>query len=159
MQPANAMFALRQALFETERLLREGIPEQAFEETRRFLLNYSKLWTQDASRRLGYAIDGLVYGKELIAELARRLPKMKKADVDRAVRKHLSARQWAAALVTPRAGEVRDRLLAGGPTPIVYDTAGTPPEILREDAMIERLPLAVSAEATTVRPIESMFAR
>ena len=104
--------------------MRDGIPLQAFEETRQFLLNYSRLWTQDASRRLGYAIDGQVYGKELIAELARRLPRMTKADVDRAVRKHLSLRHWAAALVTPRAGEVRELLLQGAPTPIVYDTRG-----------------------------------
>jgi zinc protease len=158
-QPANALFALRQAIHETERLIREGIPRQAFEETRRFLLNYSRLWTQDASRRLGYAIDGLVYGKELIAELARRLPRMTKADVDRAVRKHLQLRHWAAALVTPRAGEVRDLLLQGVPTPVVYDTAGTSPEILQEDEVIEKVPLPVSGGATTVRPVESMFAR
>jgi zinc protease len=158
-QPANALFALRQAIHETEKLVREGIPAQAFEETRRFLLNYSRLWTQDASRRLGYAIDGLVYGKELITELSRRLPAMTKADVDRAVRKHLTPRHWAAALVTPRAEQVREQLLQGSPTPIVYDTGGTPPEILEEDQVIEKLPLPVFAPTTTVRPVELLFAR
>ena len=46
-----------------------------FEATRSFLLNYSKLWVQTLSRRLGYAMDGQFYGREdLVTELAERLP-------------------------------------------------------------------------------------
>ena len=48
-----------------------------FEATRSFLLNYSKLWVQTLSRRLGYAMDGAFYGRDdLVTELARRLPKL-----------------------------------------------------------------------------------
>jgi hypothetical protein len=78
--------------------------------------------------------------------------------VDRAVRKHLSSRQWVAAIVTGDAGEVRRRLLSGEPTPIVYDTQGTPPEVLQEDARIESYTLPVSERATTVVPVDAMFA-
>jgi zinc protease len=155
--PANTAFALRQALFETDKLIREGIPPAAFEATRSFLLNYSNLWAQDVSRRLGYAIDGLIYGKDLVAELKERLPRMKKADVDRAVRKHLSIKKLAIAIVSDKGQALKDTLLAGEPTPIVYDTKDTPPEVVKEDKLIERFPLGLAASRTTVVPVDEMF--
>ncbi|HEY5283445.1 MAG TPA: pitrilysin family protein, partial [Polyangia bacterium] len=85
--PASAGFAIREAIYETDRLIHDGIPAAGFEATRAFLLNYVNLWAQDGSRRLGYAIDASIYGKDVIAELKTRLPKMTKDDVDRAVRK------------------------------------------------------------------------
>jgi zinc protease len=155
--PENTAFALRQALYETDKLIREGIPAAGFEATRTFLLNYANLWAQDVSRRLGYAIDAMVYGKDLITELKTRLPKMKKADVDRAVRKHLSAKNLAIAIVSDNAEALRDTLLAGKPTPIVYDTKDTPPDVLKEDKAIERFPLPISGSRTRVVPVDEMF--
>jgi zinc protease len=40
------------ALYETDKLIREGHPQAGFEATKKFLENYSNLWAQDASRRL-----------------------------------------------------------------------------------------------------------
>ena len=51
--------------FPSDKLIREGIPQAGFDTTRTFLANYSNLWAQDVSRRLGFAIDGIVYGKDL----------------------------------------------------------------------------------------------
>ena len=88
--PDKSVFALRAALWELDRLIERGISPQDFEATRTFLLNYSKLWVQTLSRRLGYAIDGEFYGrKDLVAELAERLPKLTVDQVNAAVRKHL----------------------------------------------------------------------
>ena len=71
----KAVFALRAALWELDRLVEKGMSPSDFEATRSFLLNYSKLWVQTLSRRLGYAIDGQFYGrKDLVTELAERLP-------------------------------------------------------------------------------------
>jgi zinc protease len=156
-QPQNAGFALRAAMYETDKLWREGIPQKGFEETRQFLLNYSRLWSQDASRRLGYAIDAAVYGKDLVAELQARLPKMKKADVDRAIKKHLTPRDWAAAIVASKAEELKKTLLAGSPTPIVYDTKGTPEQVISEDKLIEKFPLPISEKQITIVPVEQIF--
>jgi len=52
--PKNAHFAIRQAMRELDRLVRDGLSEEDFIATRDFLLNYSRLWVQTASRRLGY---------------------------------------------------------------------------------------------------------
>jgi zinc protease len=157
--PANTGFALRQALYETDKLIREGIPAAGFEATRNFLLNYANLWAQDVSRRLGYAIDGLIYGKDLVAELKERLPRMKKADVDRAVRKHLSIKRLSIAIVSDKAEELQKTLLSPAATPIVYDTKDTPPEVVKEDKAIESFPLGLTAAHTTVVPVDRMFDR
>jgi zinc protease len=155
--PANTGFALRQALYETDKLLREGIPAAGFEATRTFLLNYANLWAQDVSRRLGYAIDAQVYGKDLVAELKARLPKMKKADVDRAVRKHLSLKNLSIAIVSEKGEALRETLLSGKPTPIVYDTKDTPPEVMKEDKVIEKFPLNLKPAKVKVVAVEKMF--
>jgi zinc protease len=155
--PHNALFALRQALFETDRLVRDGIPEQGFEDTRQFLMNYRLLWVQDADRRLGYAVDGALVGRELVDELGRRLPTMTRADVNRAIRKYLGINGLTVAIVTSNGEAVRDALTSGKPSPIVYDTPGTPEVILAEDRLIETFPLAVSPERIHVVPASALF--
>ncbi|MEZ4269069.1 MAG: pitrilysin family protein [Myxococcota bacterium] len=157
--PHNALFALRQALYETDRLVRDGIPEQGFEDTRQFLMNYRLLWVQDADRRLGYAVDGALVGREIVEELGRRLPSMTREDVDRVIRKYLGISGLTVAIVTSNGAAVRDALIAGKPSPIVYDTAGTPEAILAEDRVIEAFPLAVSPERIQVRPASELFER
>ena len=155
--PQNSLFALRAALYHTDKLIRDGIPAAGFEATKTFLLNYANLWTQDVSRRLGYAMDGVIYGKDLIGELQARLPKMKKADVDRAVRKHLSVSNLAIAIVAEDGAALQAKLLSGQPTPITYDTEGTPLEVLAQDRLIERYRLPVAKTAVRVVPVDDLF--
>ena len=157
--PQNALFALRGAVYYTRQLIKNGIPEEGFQSTKRFLMSYADLWTQDVSRRLGYAIDAAVYGKDLVKELKARLPKMKKADVDRAIRKHLQMDDFSVAIVTDKAAAVKARLLDGKPTPIIYDTAGTPPAILEEDKLIEKEPLPLGPDAVRIVSVDQMFER
>ena len=130
-----------------------------FEATRSFLLNYSKLWVQTLSRRLGYAMDGQFYGRDdLVTELADRLPKLTVEQVNAAVRRHLK---------TPGL-EGRDRhpatpprcatlLTSGKPTPITYDTQGTPEDVLAEDKLIAAFPL--KDVSVKIVPVEEMFER
>jgi len=157
--PQNSLFALRAALYETDKLIREGIPEAGFQATKTFLTNYSNLWAQDVSRRLGYAIDGVVTGKDLVTELQARLPKMKKADVDRAIKKHLSTDGLSIAIVAgaDTGQSLADKLVSGAPTPITYDTAGTPDDILAEDKTIEKFPVPIAKENVRVVPVGQMF--
>jgi zinc protease len=155
--PHNALFALRAALFETDRLVRDGIPQAGFEATRIFLTNYSNLWAQDASRRLGFAIDAVITGKDVVKELQARLAKMKKADVDRAVRKHLGLDGLSIAIVAEKGQEVADMLASGAATGITYDTAGTPPDVVAEDDLIKRFVLPIEKDAITVVPVDKMF--
>jgi zinc protease len=154
----KAVFALRAALWELDRLVNKGMNPAEFEATRSFLLNYSKLWMQTLSRRLGYLSDGGFYGrKDLVAELAERLPKITVDQVNAAVRKHLKPAGMKIAIVAQNADEIRDILSANKPSPLNYDTQGTPEDVLAEDKDIAVFPLRdVSVK---IVPVEQMFER
>ncbi len=129
-----------------------------FEATRTFLLNYSKLWVQTLSRRLGYAMDANFYGcKDLVAEMADRLPKLTADEVNAAVRRHLAAPGMKVAIVARDAAALRELLTSGKPTPLVYDTAGTPADVLAEDKEIAAFPL--KDLSVRIVPVERMFER
>lgn len=154
----DTAFALRGALWELDRLVEHGMSEEDFEATRSFLLNYSKLWVQTLPRRLGYAMDGAFYDrKDLVTELAERLPKLTAKQVHDAVRKHLKSSGMKVAIVTKDAKALRAVLESGKPTPITYDTQGTPEDVLTEDKTIAAYPL----KDVTVKivPVEEMFER
>jgi zinc protease len=135
-------FALRAALWELDRLVSRGMTQSEFEATRTFLLNYSKLWVQTLSRRLGYTMDGEFFGsKDLVAEMADRLPKLTAQQVNAAVRKYLKTAGMKVAIVARDATALRGLLTSDKPTPLVYDTEGTPADILAEDKEIAAFPL------------------
>jgi zinc protease len=154
----KAGFALRAALWEFDRLLKDGMSQADFEATRTYLLNYSKLWVQTLSRRLGYTMDGSFYDREdLVAELARRLPKLTVEQVNAAVRKHLSSPGFKVVIVTRDAEALARTLKNNDPTPITYDTQGTPEDVLKEDKAIAGFPLRdVSVK---IVPIADIFQR
>jgi zinc protease len=159
--PGHAHFAIRQAIGELRKLIRDGITESAFEETRDFLIHYAKLWAQTPSRRLGYAMDGAFYGtKSLLDELDARLPEMTAADVNAAVRRHLSAGRLHIAVVAGEDGAPAfvDALAANAASPITYDTA-TKPEVLLADAAIAITPLPISRQRCRIVPADQMFER
>jgi zinc protease len=155
--PADkAVFSLRAALWELDRLVEHGMTQEEFEATRSYLLNYSKLWMQTQSRRLGYTIDGEFYGRrDLVRELAEGLPKLTVEAVNRAVRKHLKSDGFKVAIVAQDAAALRDMLTTGKPSPITYDTKGTPDDILAEDKTIAAFPLKVVS--VRIVPVEQMF--
>jgi zinc protease len=159
--PAHAHFAIRQVIGELRRLVDDGLTAEAFDETRSFLLHYSKLWVQTPSRRLGYAMDGAFYGtKSLVDELEDRLARMTVDDVNAAVKRHLSAENLDLAVVADpeRAPAFVDALASNAPSPITYETE-TKPEVLAEDRAIAVLRLPVDRARCRIVPAESMFER
>jgi zinc protease len=152
----KAAFALRAALWELDRLVTDGMSEADFQATRNYLLNYSKLWVQTLSRRLGYKMDGTFYDREdLVSEIARRLPKLTAAEVNAAVRRHLKAPGIKVAIVTKDAQALAQILKSNTPSPIAYDTEGTPEDVLKEDKAIASFPL--KDVKVKVVPVEAMF--
>ena len=76
-----------------------------------------------------------------------------------AVRKHLTLGGLSISIVADKAQALADKLASDAPTPITYDTAGTPPDILAEDKIIEKFPIPLSKDAVHVVPVEQMFER
>ncbi len=153
----NAHFALRQAVRELHRLVDDGMTQAAFEASREFLLNYSKLHVQTTSRRLGYLLDARFYGSDyLLDEIQRRLPALTVDDVNAAIRRYLQYDDLAVAIVTSEAEAFRDRLLANEPSPPTYNAAITD-AIREEDEEIVSFPLLINPDRVRVMPVEEMF--
>jgi zinc protease len=154
----NALFALRQALRELKMLVDAGLSEKDFEASRKFVLNYSRLWTQGLSRRLGYQMDSEFYGtKFFIDRVQEELPRLKAADVNAAVKRHLTASNLAVAIVTADAAAMKETLLSGKATPITYQTPTTDEAQLKEDKEIESFPLALNRERVRVVKAQELF--
>ena len=153
----NAMFALRQAVRELDLLVERGLSQDDFEVTREYLINYSKLYVQTTSRRLGYAMDSLFYGTEFfVDEIRRRLELLTVDEVNAALRRHLQATNLAVAVVTRDAVAFRDEILSGTSSSVTYNTE-VGEAILAEDGVIKSYPLTIKRDQVRVVQVDEMF--
>ena len=155
--PANAHMALRIAVHELERLVRDGISESDFQATRNYLMKNVFLLTATQDQQLGYALDSEWYGTgEFTAALRERLGRLTRDDVNRAIRSHLSAKDLAVVIIAKDAEGLRQALLADAFSPITYD-GEKPADLLAEDKVIGARKLAVRAEAIRITPVDEVF--
>ena len=153
----NGVFALRAALYEYDKLVRDGISKEAFETTREFLGKFANVLTQTQSARLGYALDSRYYGiPDYGAHLKAQLAKLTLADVNAAIRRHLKSDRMRIVLVTKNAGAIRDAIVKNGSSPITYNSP-KPKQILDEDKLIEAYRVNVKPEDIVVVPVAQIF--
>ncbi len=154
-EPQNGMFALRGALYELDKLVREGIPKEEFEGTRQFLSKFVNLLTQTQSALLGYTIDSKYYGTpEFNSYVKGALARLTLDDVNRAIKKHLRASDLDVVVVTKDAQAMKDAIVSGAPSSITY-LSPKPKEILEEDKIIGRYELDTSS--VDVVPADTVF--
>jgi zinc protease len=155
--PDDAQFALRAALWQLAKLHDQGLTREDFDLTRNFLLNYTKLWVQDLSARLGVHMDSVWYGMPYyIDEIDTRLRRLTLNDVNRAARTYLSPDSFAAVIVTDHAAQLQDRLEKESPSPKTYNSQ-VAPEVLADDKAIAAV--KVMPAKIEVAPVEKMFER
>jgi zinc protease len=151
-------FALRLAMFELERLTRDGMTQEEFDRTRTFLKHYSKLWAQDQNRRLGYLMDSQFYGiDDFIGTLPARLDALTLDQVNAAIRKHLDARNLRVAVITTGADEFLKNLINNEPSPISYEGEGIEGDVLAEDKVVSAYKISVNREASKIVDADEMF--
>ena len=156
-EPPTAMFALRLALFELNKLVNEGVPADAFERTRNYLGKNVNLLTKTKQAELGYKIDSLYYGiPDYGTFLKNALLKLTVEDVNKAVKKHLRADRLQIVIVADDVDAISKQLLSGAPSPMEYNSP-KPDEILEEDKKVERYPIPVKPEWIKVVPVSSVF--
>lgn len=156
-EPATAHFALRLALWELDKLIREGIPPEEFEQARRYLTKYVNLLLKTKDAELGYAIDSLYYGTpDYLSYVRDGINKLTLDEVNAAIRRHLRTRDLYIVGVTARASELADRLASEAPSPMRYN-APKPPELLREDKEVERFRLGIDRANIRIVPVEQVF--
>ena len=157
--PVNAHMALRIAIHELDRLIREGMSKEDFERTRGYLMKNVYVMTATQNQQLGYALDSRWYGiGEFTGYMRDRLAKLTLDDVNRAIRAHLSAKNLSVVIVTKDAKGLREKLVADAFSPIQYD-AQKPEDLLAEDKVIGARKLALRADEVKVTPVEEVFAR
>ncbi len=156
-EPPNAKFALRLALFELDKLIKEGIPEDAFERTRDFLVKYVNLLTRTKSAELGYAIDSIYYGTPNYNTFVKmRLAKLTRDEVNRVIRRYLRTDRLVIVAVAKNGQELKQQLTSDEPSPITYNSP-KPPEITEEDKIVEKFPLHLRPEDVSVVPVAQVF--
>jgi zinc protease len=156
-EPENSAFALRAALYEYNRLVRDGLSQEAFETTREFLGKYANVLTQTQSARLGYALDSQYYGiPGYNTYLKTQLGRLTVAEVNGAIRRHLKSDRMRIVIVTKNANDLRDRIVKNVPSPIKYNSP-KPNEIMDEDKIIEAYKINVKPEDVVVSPVDRIF--
>lgn len=145
----HAHFALRMALREMDKMIKNGMSQEDFEATRKFLQSYIKLYVQSPDRQLGYLMDSRMYGrKDYIKELGGLLAGLTLDDVNNAIKKYMQIDNMKVTIVTdaseaePLANSLRHNL----PSPMSYSNQvkdGLPEETLKEDSETENFPLNI----------------
>jgi zinc protease len=156
-EPQNALFALRAARYELDRLVRDGLTAEEFEGTRQFLLKNAAILVQTQDARLGYALDSQYYGVPDYTEFVReRLSRLTLKQVNDAIRRHLGSDRMQIVMVTKDGEALKAQLVGGAVSPIAYNSP-KPKELLEEDKVIERYPIPLDAGDVTVVPVDRVF--
>ena len=156
---SQAVFALRAALREVEKLVDEGMSEHDFELTRSFMTKYHLHFAPTTESRLGYRIDDAFYGVDgqgHLARFAEVLPTLTLEEVNAAIRKHWQVDNLKIAMVTGEAEAIKATLAADEPTPINYESPKSP-EILAEDQEIASYPLSIAEGGVEIVAVEEIF--
>jgi len=155
----RAVFSVRAALREVEKLHRDGMSRADFEFTRSFLAKYCLHFAEDTEARLGYALDDRYHGLDEphLARFRRTIAELTLEEVNAAVKKHLDPANIHFAFVTANGAALAQALTSGQPSPIDYGGIEKPAAILAEDAEIERYPLGLSRENVTLVPVTGVF--
>lgn len=156
-EPQNALFALRTALFELRKMVESGLSEEDFESTRLFLKKFVNVLTRTQDAQLGYALDSRYYRIPPFVEYVRdRLEELTVDEVNRVIRAHLQADDIRIVVITKEAESFVESALSNNPSPVSY--ASAPGEdVLEEDRVIEKYELRFNSEAVEIIPAERIF--
>ncbi|OLE53652.1 MAG: hypothetical protein AUG51_12390 [Acidobacteria bacterium 13_1_20CM_3_53_8] len=155
--PNQGMFALRAALYEYNKLVRDGMSQEAFEVTQQYLMKHVNILTQTQDATLGYALDSRYYGIPNFNDYMRqRLSRLTLADVNRAIRKYLKSDDMRIVLITRDGETLRNAIVNNTSSPITYN-APKPQAILDEDKIIQDYRINVRPENVKVVAVDQVF--
>jgi zinc protease len=157
--PVNAHMALRIATHELEKLVQNGLTQEQFDSIRDYLMKNVFVMTATQNQQIGYALDSRWYAiPEFTSFMRERLSKLTRAEVNRAIKKHLSPTNLSVVIITKDAEDLKRRLVSDEFSPITYD-ADKPAALLAEDKLIGARKLNIRAEKVKITPVEQVFAK
>ncbi|WP_462164474.1 M16 family metallopeptidase [Pseudoalteromonas xiamenensis] len=153
----DAQFASRVALFELDKLIKDGMSSSDFEATRNFLTNFVPQLVASQDRQLGYALDSEFYNTESFVEYVRKqLASLTVEDVNRVIRENLQTENMHYVFITGDAKDMQARLAKEQTSPMTYNTE-KPAELVTEDTEIAKYPLGIPAKNIEVMNVEDVF--
>ncbi|HEY0593562.1 MAG TPA: pitrilysin family protein, partial [Thermoanaerobaculia bacterium] len=157
--PENAHMALRIATHELEKLVTNGLSKEEFESTREYLMKNVFVLTSNQNQQVGYALDSAFYGTpEFTKYMRESLAKLTVDDVNRAIKKHLQAKNVFVVIIADDAAGLKEALVSDRFSPIKYD-AEKPAALLEEDKVIGARKLGLDASDVTITPVDEVFAK
>jgi zinc protease len=157
--PVNAHMALRTAVYELGRLVRDGLSQTEFEATRDYLMKNVYVMTARQDEQLGYALDSRWYGiGEFTAYMRTALGTLTVDQVNAAIKRHLSADRLSIVIVTKDAARLKEALASDAFSPIKYD-GEKPADVLAEDTVIGSLKLNLAPDKVGITPIAEVFSK
>lgn len=157
--PANAQMALRIAIYELNKLIEKGLSKEEFESIREYLMKNVYVMTATQDQQLGYAIDSKFYGiGEYTSHMRSQLERLTVDDVNRAIRKHLNAKNLSVVMITKDAQGLKETLLKDDVSVMKYEAA-KPDELLEEDKVIGAMKLNIQPEKIKITKVEDVFAK
>lgn len=161
-QHEHRLFALRAALRELKKVVDNGLTQEDFERTKKFLYNYCLFYAPTTMARLGYQIDSKFYGIEdngnYIEYFRNKIKNLTLEQVNSAIKKHIQYNNIKFVMVTQDAEKLKNDLINNVPSPISYSTP-KPKEILDEDAEIANFPLKVLPQKVKIQNVEDVFVK
>ncbi len=156
-QPQNAHFAIRAAMYELEKFVADGLTEEQCEQTKKFLTGYSKLWAQTLDRRLGYKMDSEFYETDYyIDRIEKELKNLNVENVNQAIKRYISPKNLKVAIVANDSESLMEAMLSNAASPISYESPVSE-QILEEDKVISTFHLDINKEKTKIIPVEQLF--
>jgi zinc protease len=155
----RTLFAIRAALRELAKVTDKGITLERFEQTRRFLKNYTVNFGTTLSRRLGYRVDDAFYaipGDGFLASIRPGLDGLTVEQVNKAIRQNIQIRNLWIVVITQDADGFKSKLLSGLPIPIEYP-ASQPQELIEEDKEIAAFPIPIEERNIRIVGINDVF--
>ncbi len=153
--PKTAHFALRAGLYYVDRLIDKGMTKDEFELTRDYLVNYSKLWAQTLSERLGVQMDSRFYGTPYwIDEIEKQLEGLTVDEVNAAVKKYLQTDAYEAVVVTDDAPAMAEALKKDEPSPMEYNSEVDDAVKQADKSIVD---LKVAPTSVEIVPVSEMF--
>jgi zinc protease len=156
--PENAQMAMRIALYETQKMIDNGLSQEDFDNTRDYLLKNVYLLTSNQNQRLGYALDSWWYGiGDYVDTMRAAYSKLTRDDVNKAIKKYLSAKDLHVVIITKDAEALRDTLLKDEASSIKYDAPK--PELAEEDKVIGSYKLGIKPENIKIVNVDDVFSK
>ena len=156
-EPPTAHFALRLALYELDKLVREGLSRESFEQWRSFVSKNVNLLTKTKDAELGYAIDSQYYGiPDYNRYIKEGLARLTVDDVNKAVRKHLQAGNMQIVVVAKDCEDLRKKLISNELSTMTYNSPKST-EILEEDKLVGRFKIESRPEEVKIVPVDTVF--